>query len=110
MVGAYLKSSIGDKEALVMLDKFITHVLVKAAPEVEPILTDKGELVVRLDSSLYICVQSAKQWNKEISYILLSISFVQILMDDCIFNKMTEGRKHMTILLHFNEMMFSCVD
>ena len=31
-------------------------------------------------------------------------------MDDCIFNKTTEGGKQLTTLLHVDDMMFSCVD
>ena len=110
VVGAYLKSDIGEKEVLVMLDKFTARVLAKVAPEVKPFLTDKEELVVRLDSALYGCVQSAKQWYKEISSFLVSIGLERNRMDDCIFNKTTLGGKQLTVLLHVDDMMMSCVD
>jgi hypothetical protein len=31
-------------------------------------------------------------------------------MDDCIFNKMTESGKQLTIMLHVDDMLFSCVE
>ena len=71
VTGAYMKSNIGEKEVLVLLDKFIATILAQVAPEVKPFIDEKGELVVRLESALYGCVQSAKQWYLEISSFLL---------------------------------------
>ena len=68
-----------------LLDKFTARVLAKAAPELKPFVTEKGELVVQLDAALYGCLQSAKQWYNEVSSFLVSIGFVRNRMDDCIF-------------------------
>ena len=110
VTGAFMKSKIGEKEVLVLLDQFVAKILAKVAPEVVPFLTEKGELVVRLDSALYGCVQSAKQWYLEISSFLKSIGFVQNRMDECIFNKTTDNGKQLTTMIHVDDLLFSCVD
>jgi hypothetical protein len=48
-----MKFSIGEKEVLVFLDKFTAGILAKYALEVKPILSEKGDLVAKLDSALY---------------------------------------------------------
>ena len=107
--GAFMKVGIGGKEVLVQLDKFITALLTRVAPEVKPFLTEQGELVVRLDSALYGCVQSAKQWYLEISSFLKSIGFVVNRLDMCVFNKIDELGNQCSIFIHLDDLLFSCV-
>jgi hypothetical protein len=106
--GAYLHADIGEKEVLVLLDPLIATILAKYAPEVKPFMNEKGELVVKLNSALYGCVESAKRWYLEISSYLESIGFEKNKLDICVFNKKDAEGNQITVAIHVDDLLFMC--
>ena len=103
---AYLNADM-QKEVNMMLEKEIAEILVKVDPKYKAFLNSNGSVVVRLKKALYGCVESAKLWYLNISKRLVSLGFKTNKKDECIFNKVHEG-KQLTACLYVDDLLCTC--
>jgi hypothetical protein len=67
-------------------------------------VNDRGRFLVRLDTALYGCIQSAKLSYDNLTEFLRSIGFKHNGVDPCVMNKIING-KHMTLVLFVDDIL-----
>lgn len=107
--GAFLNASMPATgiKVLMKLDRLMTSILLKIAPEYLPFVTADGTIVVQLDKALYGCVESAKLWHDLLCKQLAEYGFKQNSYDHCVFNR-GEGDDQMTVAVHVDDLLISC--
>ena len=60
--------------------------------------------IVRLVESLYVLKQASRQWHAHLFRCLMTLVFLQCLVDACIFCLMEGGSMVMTILVHLDDI------
>ena len=98
---------MGDTEVLMKMDKLVSSVLVRLDAAYENYLSERGELVVRLDKALYGCIQSAKLWYHHLRATLQGIGFITNPCDECVFNRGV-GEEQCTIAIHVDDLLITC--
>jgi len=100
---AFLNADITN-EVYVRLPKQIAELLLKIRPDYEKFLTDKGELVLRLNKALYGTREAAKLWYDHFANILTTKSgYIKSDLDDCVFHRFNADGTKSTILLHVDD-------
>lgn len=104
--GAYLNAPMGETEVFMRLDKLVSSVLVRLDDGYKNYLSDKGELVVKLDKALYGCIQSAKLWYLHLKATLEELGFSINPNDECVFNRGVGEEQCITI--HVDDLLITC--
>jgi histone deacetylase 1/2 len=107
--GAYLNASL-KKKVFMILDPFLSSVVVTLEPSYESFLDPVTKTMkVQLLKALYGCIESGKEWYEEAAKFLTLLGFVRNPLDDCVFNK-GEGGEQLTVLLHVDDFLATCID
>ena len=107
--GAYLNAPMGDTEVFMKLDKLLSSILVRLNGDYQSYLSEKGELVVKLNKALYGCIQSAKLWYKHLRSTLETMGFAVNSCDECVFNRGV-GDGQCTICVHVDDLLITCAN
>lgn len=109
--GAFLNASLKGTGILVhmRLDKLMSSILIKLDPSYARFLEPNGTMVVQLDKALYGCVEAASLWYKELVSKLKAYGFKENPYDCCVFNKLGENGEQITIVLHVDDLMVTCI-
>ena len=89
--GAFLNADMNTGLTVHMrLDRNMTNMMIKLAPEYSEYVDNKGCVVVRLDKALYGCVESAALWYENLRDGLAALGYLPNAHDMCVFNKYNE--------------------
>jgi hypothetical protein len=91
------------------LDRILTAMLLQIDPSCKPFVEPSGCLVVLLDKALYGCVEAAKLWYEDLRAKLLADGFTENPYDLCVFNKIGADGKQVTIVVHVDDLLVTCV-
>ena len=104
--GAFLNAYIPSGEViLVRLDETNSELLCQLRPDYRKFLSNRKELIVKLDKALYGCVQSARLWYDTFSTFLNGLGFVVNPKDQCVFNKNSENGVQCTVCFHVDDVL-----
>lgn len=92
------------------LDRNMTDIMIKLAPEYRNYVDTKGCVVVRLDKALYGCMESAALWYENLRDSLSELRYVANTHDICVFNKCNEYRVQCTVAVHVDDLMIMSID
>jgi hypothetical protein len=104
---AFLESTMKGEDVLMELSPFCVKVLLKFAPHLKPYINGVGKIIVKLQKSLYGCVQSAKIWYEHLRDVLLSFDFIKNEYDNCVFNKTVNGAQ-ITVVVYVDDILITC--
>ena len=107
--GAFLNAVMKPTGVVVnmLLDRLMTKLLLKIAPEYREYVGDNGTLVVELDKALYGCVEAAKLWYDLLTKQLREYGFEPNPYDPCVLNKTGEDGDQITIVLHVDDLFIT---
>lgn len=110
--GAFLNAKISATGVKVhmRLDKLMASMLIKLDASYIEFMQQDGTIVVELDRALYGCVEAAYLWYKELVSKLKQYGFVENPYDCCIFNMIGKSGSQITIALHVDDLMVTCID
>ncbi len=77
-------------EVYIRIPEFLSSILIEINPSYENYKTRNNGIIVKLDKTLYGCIESAKLWFLDISNYLMEISFKPTTLDQCILIKEDE--------------------
>ena len=107
---AYLNARMpkDNPEELVFLriDPFITPLLLKVNPSLQPYVTSGGTIVVELNRSLYGCIESAKLWFEELTNTLKNMGFSPNDCDPCLLTRNQNGVRT-TVIIYVDDLMIT---
>ena len=108
ITGAFLNADMTTGLAVHMrLDRKMTDMIVRIAPEYSGYRDDKGCVVVRLDKALYGCVESAALWYENLKESLGTLGYVANTHDICVFNKRDEHGVQCTVAVHVDDLFIT---
>ena len=109
--GAFLNADMSPTGVLVhmRLDRIMSAMLIQIDPTYSQYLETNGSLIVQLDKALYGCVEASALWYKDLRNKLLQNGFQQNPYDLCVYNKMGEDGKQITIVVHVDDLMVTSV-
>ena len=107
--GAYLNSFLPDDHPTVYmrLDKTLAKVACEIDSRYKHFVRDDGSIIVQLLKALYGCIQSSKVWYDTLTNKLGGIGYKRNLEDPCVFNKLTQKGKQVTIVIHVDDIMIT---
>ena len=108
--GAYLIVEMFDEEVFVDLDPVLTAIVVSMFPHLKKYVDEFGRLTARLGRALYGCIQSARMFYEHLKKNLLSFGFIPNPYEPCIFNKLSDDGKQVTITIYVDDVKISCTD
>lgn len=97
-------------EVHMRLDRNMSNMMIKLAPEYSEYTDHKGCVVVRLDKALYGCVESAALWHENLRASLSDLGYEPNAHDICVFNKRNEDGVQCTVAVHVDDLMITSVD
>ena len=106
--GAYL-NALMEEEVHMMLDEFLTSLLLALRPELAEFVDENGRLTVLLEKAMYGCDESARLWYNTFSDFLISEGFEVNPVERCVFNKTYNGIQ-CTICLYVDDLLITCTD
>ena len=100
---------ITDKPVYMKIGPLITAMLAQFDSSFEKYQDGKGGVIVALDKALYVCVESAVLWYKDLRTTLEADLKYQVNPYDLrVFNKFYKGEK-MTVIFHADDLLGTCV-
>ena len=109
--GAFLNADMNTGLTVHMrLDKNMTKMMIKLAPEYSGYVDDKGCVVVRLNKALYGCVESAALWYENLRDGLAALGYLPNAHDMCVFNKHNEHGVQCSVAVHVDDLMITSID
>ena len=109
--GAFLNADMAPTGVLVRmrLDRVMTSMLLMIDASYAPFVEENGSMVVQLDKALYGCVEAAALWYDDLRAKLLADGFEANPYDVCVFNKTCSDGSQITIVLHVDDLMVTCI-
>lgn len=103
---AYLHADLppGD-EVYIKADSFVSAWIAKYMPELEPFLSDLGELTFKVNKALYGLVESARLWYNTLTAALLELGFTQNVVDECVFNRTNSDGSVTTVAIYVDDLL-----
>jgi hypothetical protein len=101
---AYLRAPIKE-EIFVRIEKNISENLTKLNPSLNDYIDNNGNLIAKLNKSLYGLKQSGKNWNMMINEFLCNMKFKQSSIDQCIYYRY-ENDSIMFVGLFVDDLIF----
>ena len=109
--GAFLSADMNTGLSVHMrLDRNMTNMMIKLAPQYSQFVDHKGCVMVRLDKALYGCVESAALWYGNLKECLSSLGYKPNTHDICVVNKHDEHGAQCTIAVHVDDLMITSVN
>ena len=109
--GAFLNADMTTGLTVHMrLDRNMTDIMIKLAPEYRNYVDTKECVVVRLDKALYGCVESAALWYENLRDSLSELGYLANAHDICVFNKRNEYGVQCTVAVHVDDLMIMSTD
>ena len=105
--GAFFNASMAPTGVLVFvrLDKLLTGMLVKLAPDYAEYVEVAGTVVVQLDMALYGCVEAAGLWYDVLIGVLQNYGFTANAFDACVLNRVGSNGKQTTVTIHVDDLL-----
>jgi hypothetical protein len=103
---AYLNADMSKENVIMILDKTVAEQYIKVKPEYKGLLTEKGELYVKLEKALYGSLQASKLWYQNLSSVLKKNGFKANFNDPCVFNKWV-GKKCITVGVYVDDLLIT---
>ena len=88
---AFIRNNLDD-ETFIRLSPAMTSKWIRFKPEDTKFVNQKGELVLKLNKSLYGCVQSPLLWYRNVNKFLLDQGFKRSSKDHCVYSKWDDGK------------------
>ena len=85
----------------------MSRVMTKLAPGYERYADAKGCVVVRLDKTLYGCVESAALWYENLRASFSDLGYTPNLYDACEFNRQNEHGLQCTVAIHVDDPLIT---
>ena len=85
---------------------FITPLLLKVNPSLQPYVTPGGTIVVELNRALYGCIESAKLWFEELTNTLKNMGFSPNDCDPCVLTRYQNGVRT-TVIIYVDDLMIT---
>ena len=104
--GAFLNADMDTGLPVHMrLDRNMSGMMTKLAPEYERYADAKGCVVVKLDKALYGCVESAALWYENLRASFLELGYIPNVYDICVFNRHNERGVQCTVAVHVDDLL-----
>ena len=87
----------------------MSAMFIQIDPTYAQYLETNGSMTVQLDKALYGCVEASALWYKDLRNKLLQNGFQQNPYDLCVYNKVGEDGKQITIVVHVDDLMVTSV-
>jgi len=107
--GAYLNARMPNDQAPVYmrLDRALAEELVTLDNSYRNYLTDKKQIIVKLEKALYGCVQSARLWYNTLTENLSELGYTANRYDKCVWNKQNDQGEKCTICIHVDDIFMT---
>jgi hypothetical protein len=105
---AYLNADM-DRTVIVEVQGQVAAILTYLYPEEYEGFEKDGKICLQLLKALYGTIEAAKLWYSTLSEYLKEDGFKANEYDQCVFNKVVRDNQ-VTITLHVDDLMISCVD
>jgi hypothetical protein len=106
--GAYLNARM-DRQVIVEVQGQVAAILTYLHPREYQEYERNGKVYLKLQKALYGTIEAAKLWYTTLSRYLQRVGFKANDYDLCVFNKVMNSSQ-VTITLHVDDLMISCVD
>ena len=104
--GAFLNADMDTGLPVHMrLDRNMSGMMTKLAPEYERYVDAKGCVVVKLDEALYGCVESAALWYENLRASFLELGYTPNVYDICVFDRHNERGVQCTVAVHVDDLL-----
>ena len=104
--GAFLNADMVDKVPVHMrLDRTMSEFLVTLNPSYAAYVDDRGGLTVKLNKTLYGCVESSGLWYVNFRATMWGLGYKRNDMDVCVFNKLNSKGVQCTVTLHVDDLL-----
>ena len=106
--GAFLHADMSKGIPVHMrLDKNMSGMMTKLAPEYEQYADARGCVVVKLDKALYGCVESAALWYENLRVSFSDLGYTPNPYDICVFNRRNEQGVQCTVAIHVDDLLIT---
>lgn len=95
---AFIRNNLDD-ETFIRLSPAMTSKWIRFKPSDTEYVNERGEIILKLNRSLYGCVQSPLLWYRNVNAFLLSQAFRRSQKDHCVYYKWDEGE--LTIIVTY---------
>ena len=95
-----------EKLVFLRIDPFITPLLLKVNPSLQPYVTPGGTIIVELNRALYGCIESAKLWFEELTNTLKNMGFSPNDCDPCLLTRYQNGVRT-TVIIYVDDLMIT---
>ena len=88
------------------IDSFITPMLLKTVPSLQPYVSPSGTIIVLLNQALYDCIVSARPWFDELSGTLRNMGFLPNDCDPCFMTRYCHCVRT-TVIIYVDDLMIT---
>ena len=108
--GAFLNANMDTGLPVHMrLNKNMSGMMTRLAPEYEQYADAKDCVVVKLDKVLYGCVESAALWYQNLRGSFSDLEYTPNEYDICVFNRRNEQGVQCTVAIHVDNLLITSV-
>lgn len=96
-----------DEKIICKLDKIYVKILkqIDKTLNLDGYINPDGSVYVELKKAVYGLLQAARKWYDKLSQIILSLGYTKNPHDECVFNKIENGKILVTIYLYVDDAM-----
>jgi histone deacetylase 1/2 len=109
IAGAYLNASIEDLDIHVIIDPYLTSLLLSLDPTLQSFVYPDGSCTAKLDRALYGTHEASLRWYMTLASLAESNGFVKNSIDPCVLNKMVDSVQ-ITMVIYVDDIMLTCTD
>ena len=109
VTGAYLNANIEDLKIHVIIDDYLTSLLLTLRPDLITYRYPDGTITAKLDRALYGTHEAALRWYKTLITLAEKNGFIKNPIDPCVLNKSVNGVQ-ITMVIYVDDIMFTCID
>ena len=110
--GAFLNADMAPTgvDVDMVIDKYLTSILVELDPSLAQYVRSDGTLLVRLLKALYGTVEAARLWYDLIIRIMVEATFAPNPFDQCVLNRRGPSGKLVTVALYVDDLLVMAED
>jgi hypothetical protein len=109
IVGAYLNAEMNRDDIYMHIKPDLASYFFDLKPEWKEFANDDGSFDVQVLKAIYGCIESAHLFTEHATNSLKKIGFVANPYDPCILNKVSDKGNQITIAMHSDDWMITCV-
>ena len=109
IVGAYLNAEMNREDIYMHIKPDLASYFFDLKPEWKEFANDDGSFDVQVLKAIYGCIESAHLFTEHATNSLKKIGFVTNPYDPCILNKISYKGNQITIAMHSDDWMITCV-